>query len=88
MHWKRGWFALSPRFEIFWDRSGAAFELATGKFRWRHGFAVVLDDDAARQKILCNEKSFNRTGEAGFDGFAVGGDGVVVHENRFVAISI
>ena len=37
----------------------AGFELPLGKFRGSHGFAVVLHDDTAGQKILRAEKCFN-----------------------------
>src|ERR1035438_163812 len=57
----------------------ACAKLALGEFRWRHGFAVVLDDDAARQEILSNQKLFKRTREAGAHFLCVGDDGWVVH---------
>ena len=52
----------------------AGFELAMGKFRGRHGVAVVFHYDTARQKILRDEKLFNRAGKFCFDWFSVGGD--------------
>ena len=52
----------------------AGFKLAMGKFRRRHGVAVVFHHHAAREKILRDEKCFDRAGEICFDWLAVGGD--------------
>ena len=52
----------------------ADIQLALEKFRRRHGLAVVFDDHAAGQKILGDEKFFERAGKLRFDGFAVGDD--------------
>jgi hypothetical protein len=52
----------------------AGFKLAMRKFRRRHGIAIVFHDHAAREKVLRDEKFFNRAGQGRFDWFAVGGD--------------
>ena len=41
----------------------ARAELAPGEFRWRHGFAVVLDHHAARQELLRDQEFLDRAGK-------------------------
>ena len=49
-------------------------ELALGKFGRSDGFAVVLDDDAARQEILSEQKLFECTRKIALDWSSVGDD--------------
>ena len=66
-HWKS---ASCNDFDDFEAITG--LELALGKFRRGDGFAVVFDDDAAGQEILCNEECFYRAGKIGLQLLTVG----------------
>jgi hypothetical protein len=49
-------------------------KLAFGKFRRHDSIAVVLDNDAPRQKFLSQEKILDGTRKIGWDRFSVGDD--------------
>ena len=60
----------------------AGLQLARGKFRGRDGLAIMLDDDAARLKILGEQKLLDGTRDICRDGFAIGDDGSWFHGER------
>ena len=59
-------------------------ELAFEKLRWSDSVAIVFDDDAARQKVLREQKFFNGTRKRRGDGLSVGNDDVWFHEEVFL----
>jgi hypothetical protein len=52
----------------------AGLELALRKFRGRYGFAVMFNNDAARQEILGGQKLFERAWQLALDAASVGDD--------------
>ena len=54
-------------------------ELSLGKFRRRNRLAVVFHHDAARQKLLRDQKFLDGAGEPGRHWLAVGGDERLIH---------
>ena len=54
-------------------------ELATGKFGWRDGFAIVFHHYASRQKFLREQKVFNRTRQCGGEPLTVRNDHEIAH---------
>ena len=68
--------APSPASDDLYDlKAIPGIDLAAGKFRRRDGVAVMFHHHAARQKILGEEKLFERARQARGDGLAIGGDG-------------